>query len=95
MMNDVLREYLDDFVVCYINDILIFSKNMADHECHVRLVLEKLQKVGLYAKLKRCRFHQSKVEFLGYIISGDGVHMDPHKVQTIVDGATPTSVQDV
>jgi hypothetical protein len=95
MMNDVFREYLDDFVVCYINDILIFLKNMADHECHVCLVLEKLQEVSIYAKLKKCGFHQSKVEFLGYIISRDGIHMDPHKVQTIVDWVTPTSVWDV
>jgi len=67
---------------------------MADHEHHVRFVLEKLQEVGLYAKLKRCGLHQYEVEFLGYIIFGDGVHMDPHKVQTIVDWATPTFVRD-
>jgi hypothetical protein len=66
LMNIVFREYLDDFVVYYINDIFIFSKNMEDHECHVRLVLEKLQKIGLYAKLKKCEFYQFKVEFLGY-----------------------------
>jgi hypothetical protein len=68
---------------------------MVDHERHVLLVLEKLQKVGFYAKLEKCGFYQSKVEFLGYIISRDGVHMDPCKVQTIVDWATPASIQDV
>jgi len=58
---------------------------MANHERHVHLVLEKLQEVGLYAKLKRCGFHQSEVEFMGYIIFGNDIHIDPHKVQTIVD----------
>jgi len=68
MMNDVFCEYLDDFVVCYINDILIFSKSMADHECHVCFVLEKLWEVDLYAKLEMCEFHQFEVELFGYII---------------------------
>jgi hypothetical protein len=57
MMNDVFREYLDDFVVCYIDDILIFLKNMEDHEHHVFLVLKFFQKVGLYTKLEKCEFH--------------------------------------
>jgi hypothetical protein len=56
-MNNVLHEYLDDFMVYYIDDILIFSKKMEDHEHHVCLVLEKLQKVGLYAKLERCELY--------------------------------------
>jgi hypothetical protein len=56
-MNDVFREYLDDFMVCYIDDILIFSNNMEDHECHACLVLEKFQEVEFYAKLKKCEFH--------------------------------------
>jgi hypothetical protein len=56
-MNDVFREYLDDFMICYIDDILIFSKNMEDHEFHVCLVLKKFQKVGLYTKLEKCEFH--------------------------------------
>jgi hypothetical protein len=56
-MNDVFHEYLDDFMVCYIDDILIFSKNMEDHECHACLILEKLQEVELYAKLKKCEIH--------------------------------------
>ncbi len=83
LMNDVFREYMDDFMVCYINDILIFSKNMEDHKRHVHLVLEKLQEVGLYTNLDKCEFHQSKVELLGYVIFGDGICMDPYKVQTI------------
>ncbi len=95
LMNDVFHEYLDDFMVCYIDDILIFSKNMEDHEHHVCLVLEKFQEVGFYAKLEKYKFHQFEVEFLGYVIFGDGICTDPHKVQTIIDWATPTSIWDV
>jgi hypothetical protein len=95
LMNDVFHEYLDDFVVCYISDIVIFSKNMVDHKHHVQIMLEKLWEVILYAKLEKCEFRQFKVEFLGYIISRDGICMDPHKVHTIVDWITLTSIQNV
>jgi hypothetical protein len=80
LMNDVFCEYLDDSMVCYIDDIFIFLKNMEDHECHVHLVLEKFREVGLYAKLKKREFHQSEVEFLSYIISRDGIHMNLRKI---------------
>ncbi len=83
LMNNIFHEYLDDFVVCYIDDIFILSKNMEDHECHICLVLEKFREVGFHAKLEKCEFHQFEVKFLGYIIFGDGICMDPCKVQTI------------
>jgi hypothetical protein len=79
----------------YINDIPIFSKNMEEHGQHVRLVLDKLWKVGFYVKLERCKFHETEVKFLGYIIYEDGVHMDLYKVQTIVNLVNPTFVCDV
>ena len=84
-MNDIFQEFLDDFVVCYLDDIFIFSKNKEDHGKHVRLVLEKLRKAGLYAKLEKCVFHQSQVECLGYIISEGDLSMDPKKIETIID----------
>jgi hypothetical protein len=94
-MNNVFFEYLDDFVICYINDILIFSKNIEDCEHHIYLVLKKLWEVRLYAKLEKCKFHQFDVEVVGYVIFGDGICMDLHKVQTIVDWATLASIHDV
>ncbi len=79
-MNDVFHEHRDDFVVYYIDDISIFSKNLEEHEQHVWFVLDKLKEVKLYAKLEKCEFHQIDVEFFVYIIFGDGIRMDPHKV---------------
>jgi hypothetical protein len=68
---------------------------MVNRERHVDLILEKLWEIDIYAELEKCGFNLSKVEFLGYIVSGNGTHMDPHKIQTIVDWATPTSIQNV
>lgn len=95
LMNDVFREYLDKFVICYLDDILIYSKNVEEHETHVKLVLQKLRDAGLYAKLEKCVFHQPKVEFLGYIISDKGLLMDQKKVQAVTDWTVPKTVRDV
>jgi hypothetical protein len=95
LMNDIFREFLDDFVVCYLDDILIFSNNEKDQEKNVRMVLQKLCDNGLYAKLEKCVFHQPQVELLGYIISGEGLSMDPKKIQTIMEWRKPKIVRDV
>jgi hypothetical protein len=95
LMNNIFREFLDDFVVCYLDDILIFSKNREDHERHVRLVLQKLRDAGLYAKLEKRMFHQPQVEFLRYIISNEGLMMDPKKIQAVTDWLTPKTVRDM
>jgi hypothetical protein len=95
LMNDVFREFLDDFVVCYLDDILVFSKNEEEHINHVRLVLEKLHTAGLYAKLEKCVFHQPQVEFLGYIIYGEGLSMDPQKIRTVIEWKKPATIRDV
>jgi hypothetical protein len=91
-MNDVFREILDDFVVCYLDDILVFSKNEEEHISHVQLVLEKLRTARLYAKLEKCLFHQPQVKFLGYIISGEGLSMDPQKIRTIIEWKKPATI---
>jgi len=93
--NDVLRDYLDDFVVLYIDDILIYSDNLEEHTAHVRKVLSKLQDAGLCLKLEKCSFDKDKVEFLGFVIGTDGISMDPAKVAAIRDWPTPSSVSDV
>jgi hypothetical protein len=95
LINDIFRKFLDDFVVCYLDDILIFSKNREEHEQHVRPMLQKLRDAGLYTKLEKCVFHQPQVEFLGYIISNEGLIMDPKKIQVVTDWLTPKTIRDV
>jgi hypothetical protein len=68
LMNDIFYEFLDNFVVYHLDDILIFSKNKKDHELYVWMVLQKLNDVEFYAKLEKCVFHQLQMEFLGFII---------------------------
>jgi hypothetical protein len=94
-MNDIFPEFLDDFVICYLDDILIFSKNLEEHKEYVRLVLQKLHEVGLFAKLEKCVFHQPQVEFLRYIISNEGLMMNPKKIQAITGRSTPKTICDV
>jgi hypothetical protein len=95
LMNDVLRDFLDDFAVVYLDDILIFSRSLDEHKRHVRLVLERLRDNGLFAKPEKCSFHQREVEYLGYLVSASGVKMDPKKVSSVVDWPEPSSVRDL
>jgi hypothetical protein len=81
LMNKVFMEYLDKFVVVFIDDILIFSKNEEEHDKHLCLVLQKLRENQLYAKLNKCEFWLKEVSFLGYIISG-GISVDLRRSKT-------------
>jgi hypothetical protein len=85
LMNKVFMEYLDKFVVVFIDDILIFLKTEEEHESHLRLVLEKLRAHQLYAKFSKCEFWLSEVAFLGHVISVGGVSVDPDKVKDVLD----------
>jgi hypothetical protein len=82
-INDILRPYLDVFVIAYLNDSLSFSDDLDKYWKHVLNVLEALSEVGLYLKPKKCIFHQQQVKYLGFIISTNGTKMDPAKVATI------------
>jgi hypothetical protein len=95
MANDVFRDFLDIFLIIYLDDLLIYSKTQEEHNIHVRKVLERLRKYGLYAKLEKCSFDSEQVEFLGYTISSKGIFMDPAKVKTILEWQPPRSVRDV
>lgn len=79
LMNDVFREYLNRFVLCYLVSILIYSKNIEEHVECVKLVLQKLREKSLFAKVKECAFLQPKVESLGYVISSVGLLINPKK----------------
>ncbi len=91
LVNDVLRDMVDQFIYVYLDDILIFSHSLQEHVQHVRQVLQRLLENGLYVKAEKCVFHAQSVPFLGYIVSAEGVRMDTDKVQAVVDWPTPDS----
>jgi hypothetical protein len=95
LMNKVFMEYLDKFVVVFIDDILIFSKTDEEHKEHLRLVLEKLRSNQLYAKFSKCDFWLTEVAFLGHIISVGGVSIDPGKVKDVLNWMPPTTVSEI
>jgi hypothetical protein len=82
-MNKVFMEYLNKFVVVFIDDILVFSKTKAEHAEHLRLVLQKLREHKLYAKRNKCEFWLKKVSFLGHVVSNGGISIDPSKVRDV------------
>jgi hypothetical protein len=95
IMNKVFMEYLDKFVVVFIDDILIYSKDEEEHEKHLHLVLQKLRDHQLYAKQSKCEFWLKEVPFLGHIISEGGISIDPSKIEDVLNWNTPTSVSDI
>jgi len=82
-MNDVFSDLLDMCIVVYLDDILIYSDDITQHQSHVKEVLKWLQKVGLYAKAEKCEFYSDSVEYLGYVLSPSGLTMSDAKVKTI------------
>jgi hypothetical protein len=88
-------EYLDRFVVVFIDDILIYSKNVSDHEEQLWMVLQKLQDNQLYAKFSKCEFWLDEVPFLGHIISKEGISVDLAKVKEIVGWKIPKTITEV
>lgn len=94
-MNDTFRDLLDQSVVAYLDDILIYSADEEEHRKHVRLVLERLRSAQLYAKAEKCEFHRSEIEFLGYVVSSSGIKMDPKKISAITSWPAPQSVHDI
>uniref|UniRef100_A0A4W5N0X4 ribonuclease H n=1 Tax=Hucho hucho TaxID=62062 RepID=A0A4W5N0X4_9TELE len=91
LINDVLRDIVDQFIYVYLDDILIFSSSLQQHVQHVRRVLQRLLENGLFVKAEKCEFHAQSVPFLGHIVSSEGMHMDPEKVKAVVDWPSPDS----
>ncbi|WVZ75537.1 LOW QUALITY PROTEIN: hypothetical protein U9M48_023580 [Paspalum notatum var. saurae] len=89
LMNSVFMDYLDKFVVVFIDDILIYSKTEAEHEEHLRLVLQRLREHKLYAKFSKCEFWIDEVRFLGHVVSKGGIAVDPSKVRTVTNWKVP------
>jgi hypothetical protein len=95
LMNKLFMKYLDKFVVVFIDDILIFSKNKEEHAEHLRIVLQILRENQLYAKFTKCEFWLDQVAFLGHIVSGRGVEVDPSKIESVMSWNRPTSPTEI
>ncbi|CAN1154462.1 Transposon Ty3-I Gag-Pol polyprotein [Linum perenne] len=95
LMNRVFHDYLDKFVIVFIDDILIYSRSREEHEEHLRTTLQRLKDEELYAKFSKCDFWMKEVLFLGHVISGKGVEVDPKKIEAIVNWVPPKNVPEV
>ncbi|KAL5560311.1 hypothetical protein UlMin_036522 [Ulmus minor] len=95
LMNRVFTQYLDKFIIVFIDDILVYSKTPEEHEEHLRVTLQLLRDSKLYAKFSKCDFWLSKVHFLGHVVSKEGVSVDPAKVEAVSKWAAPTSVTEI
>ncbi|GKF27794.1 putative reverse transcriptase domain-containing protein, partial [Tanacetum coccineum] len=95
LMNRVCKPYLDKFMIVFINDILIYSKNKKEHEEHLKDILELLKKKELYAKFFKCEFWLPKVQFLGHVIDSQGIHVDSAKIESIKDLASPKTPTEI
>ena len=92
LMNRVFRHYLDQYVVVFIDDILVYSNSHLEHEQHLRVVLQTLRENQLYAKLDKCELWLEEVVFLGHVISAEGIFVDPRKVEAVLKWERPTNV---
>ena len=95
LMNRVFRPFLDQFVVVFIDDILIYSKDRLQHDKHLRIVLQILREKQLYAKWSKCKFWLESVTFLGHIVSRDGIQVDPQKIEVILAWKPPKNVREI
>jgi hypothetical protein len=95
LMNKVFMDELDKFVLVFIDDILVYSKSIQEHEQHLRVVLEKLKIHRLYAKFSKCEFWLERVAFLGHILTAEGVAVDPEKVEAVSNWQRPTNVSEI
>nr|GEZ61836.1 putative reverse transcriptase domain-containing protein [Tanacetum cinerariifolium] len=95
LMNRVCKPYLDKFMIVFIDDILIYSKDEKEHEEHLKAILELLKKEELYAKFSKCEFWIPKVQFLSHVIDSQGIHVDPAKIRSVKDWVSPKSPTEI
>ena len=95
LMNSVFMPELDKFVVVFIDDILIYSKNDEEHAQHLWIVLSRLREHKLYAKFSKCEFWLDQVQFLGHVLTPKGISIDPSKVQDVLNWKSPKSVHQI
>ncbi|XP_065860006.1 uncharacterized protein, partial [Euphorbia lathyris] len=95
LMNKTFQPYLDKFVVVFVDDILVYSRTVGEHEQHLRIVLKILRDNQMYAKLSKCEFWMDEVVFLGHVVSGEGVQPDPSKIKAIDEWEPPKNVTEL
>ena len=95
LMNDIMGEYIDDFVLVYLDDVLVFSTTEHEHEHHLRLVFQKLREHKLQAKLKKSEFRKPCVKYLGHVVGLGKVYMDQDKVSAVANWEAPTDIEGV
>ena len=95
LMHRVFQPYLDQFVVVFVDNILIYSQSEWEHEYHLRIVLQLLRDHQLYAKFSKCEFWLTEVRFLGHVVSASGVSVDPEKVEAVMSWERPKSVFEI
>jgi Reverse transcriptase (RNA-dependent DNA polymerase)/RNase H-like domain found in reverse transcriptase len=95
LMNDVFWEFLDDFVIVYLDNIIIYSKSEEEHLQHVEKVLQKLKNHALFGKLSKCHFNETEVEFLGHVVNAEGIKIQKNKVEAIQKWLRPKNVRDL
>ena len=95
LMNRVFHPYLDQFVIVFIDDILVYSKNAKEHAFHFRVVLQTFRDRQLYAKFSKCKFWLNEMVFLGHVVFGNGIFVDPKKVEAIVNWERPKNVTEI
>jgi hypothetical protein len=95
LMNSVFMPELDKFLVVFIDDILIYSKNKEEHAQYICIVLTRLREHKLYTKFSKCEFWLDRVQFLGHVLTLEGVSLDPSKVQDVLSWKSPASVYQI
>eukprot|EP00253_Pinus_taeda_P019676 PITA_19676 len=95
LMNNIFHQYLDRFVLIFIDDILIYSCTIEEHQEHLRMVLQTLREHQLYAKFSKCDFSKEEIQYLGHVITRDGIAVDPEKIKAIMEWPVPKDVVDI
>ena len=92
LKNNVLSKYLDKFIVVFIDDVLIYSKTKEEHDEHLHIILQVLREHKLYGKFSKCDFFKDKIQYLGHVISKEGISVDPDKIGSIIECHVPKDV---
>src|SRR5436190_16123857 len=95
LINHVLYDYLNEFVIAYLNDIIIYFKNKKNHKKHVKKILKKLQEKNLYLKSKKCKFHKQQVKYLEYIVTTEKLEMNSEKIKAMIKFLTSEYVKNI